>query len=135
MPTWRGLRNIGLNQRERYVLMLLTAAFLAGSGVAWLRRAQASRASLGVVTAGRDTTTVVVPAGPLDLNTATARQLDALPGIGPVIAARMVGYRERNGGFRSVNDLRRVPGIGPKRFAALQDLITVGPRPDRDSGK
>lgn len=65
-------------------------------------------------------------AGPLNLNTATAEQLDdALPGIGPTLAAAIVDEREKRGGFRSVNELRDVRGIGEKRFADIVDKVTV----------
>ncbi|WP_448612249.1 ComEA family DNA-binding protein [Geodermatophilus sp. URMC 60] len=64
-------------------------------------------------------------AGPVDLNTATAADLDALPGIGPVLAQRIVEHRERNGSFRSVEQLDDVPGIGPTTYAELAELVTV----------
>jgi competence protein ComEA len=66
------------------------------------------------------------PAGKVDLNTATAEQLDALPGVGPSTAAKIVADRTANGPFRTVEDLLRVPGIGPKKLDALKDLVTVG---------
>jgi competence protein ComEA len=65
------------------------------------------------------------PAGPLDLNTATVEQLDALPGVGPVLAQRIVDQRTRNGRFTSVDDLRQVSGIGDKKFADLASLVRV----------
>lgn len=65
------------------------------------------------------------PGQPLDLNTATAEQLDDLPGVGPVLAQRIVEYRTRNGGFRSVEQLREVSGIGERRYAELKDLVRV----------
>ncbi|WP_207892089.1 ComEA family DNA-binding protein [Streptacidiphilus pinicola] len=57
--------------------------------------------------------------GPLSLSSATAAQLDALPGIGPVLAQRIIAFREQHGGFQSVDQLRQVPGFGERR---LQDL-------------
>lgn len=66
------------------------------------------------------------PAGPIDLNTATAEQLDALPGVGPATAAAIVAHRERNGPFTSVDGLLDVRGIGPAKLEALRDLVTVG---------
>lgn len=63
--------------------------------------------------------------GPIDLNAATADQLEELPGIGPTLAAAIVSERERMGGFRSVDDLQRVRGIGPARFEQLRELVTV----------
>jgi len=67
----------------------------------------------------------VAPGQPLNLNTATVDQLDELDGIGPQTAEKIVAYREQHGGFRSVSELDRVPGIGEKRLAALQDLVRV----------
>jgi competence protein ComEA len=64
-------------------------------------------------------------AGPLDLNTATAEQLDTLPGVGEVTAGRIVAYRAAHP-FTSVDELLEVPGIGQRRFEQLKDLVTVG---------
>ncbi|MSO78213.1 MAG: ComEA family DNA-binding protein [Acidimicrobiia bacterium] len=61
----------------------------------------------------------------VNLNTATAAQLEELPGIGPVLAAAILDERESRGGFRSVNELRDVRGIGEKRFADLRDRVSV----------
>lgn len=67
------------------------------------------------------------PAGKIDINTATAGQLSAgLPGIGETLAQRIVEYRERNGPFRSAEELMDVPGIGEKTFEAIRDLVTAG---------
>ena len=63
--------------------------------------------------------------GPIDLNSATAEELEALPGVGPSIAAAIVGHRDEQGGFGSVEDLLDVPGIGPSRFENLRDLVVV----------
>ncbi len=60
---------------------------------------------------------------PLDLNTATADQLDDLPGVGPVLAQRIVAYRTEHGGFRSVEQLQEVSGIGARRFADLKPMV------------
>jgi competence protein ComEA len=65
------------------------------------------------------------PPGPVDLNTATPEQLDQLPGIGPVTAQKILGWRQQNGRFHSVEELQEVDGIGPKTFADLQPLVTV----------
>lgn len=63
--------------------------------------------------------------GPLDLNSATREQLDALPRIGPALADRILAWREENGRFTSVDDLGSVPGIGDKLLAGLRDLVRV----------
>lgn len=60
---------------------------------------------------------------PLSLNTATAEQLDGLPGVGPVLAQHIVDHRTEHGGFRSVGELREVNGIGERRFADLEPLV------------
>ena len=62
------------------------------------------------------------PSAPLSLNSATVQQLDTLPGVGPVLAQRIVQYREQHGGFQSVDQLRHVSGFGERR---LQDLRSV----------
>ena len=63
---------------------------------------------------------------PIDINRADAEQLTALPGIGEVLAGRIVAYREENGSFLSTQELQNVEGIGEKRLDAILDLITVG---------
>jgi competence ComEA-like helix-hairpin-helix protein len=68
--------------------------------------------------------------GPLDLNRATARQLDDLPGIGPVLAGRILDHRRRFGSFRTVEDLRAIRGIGPRLFERLRTRLRVGPGAD-----
>lgn len=64
-------------------------------------------------------------AGPIDLNTADAEELDALPGVGPATAAAIVDHRERHGPFTSVDGLLDVRGIGPAKLEALRELVTV----------
>ncbi|WP_320783721.1 ComEA family DNA-binding protein [Streptomyces sp. CRN 30] len=63
------------------------------------------------------------PTAPVSLNTATADQLDTLPGVGPVLAQHIIDYRTQHGGFRSLDELREVNGIGDRRFADLRDLV------------
>jgi competence protein ComEA len=63
---------------------------------------------------------------PLNLNSATEAQLEALPGIGPAMATRIVEYRKKNGPFKKAEDLMNVKGIGEKSFVKLKALITVG---------
>jgi len=66
-----------------------------------------------------------IPSGPININRATARQLDALDGIGPVIAARIVEYRKVNGSFLSVDDLQKVSGIGAAKFAQIKTKVRI----------
>ena len=63
--------------------------------------------------------------GPINLNTATLAQLDTLPGVGPVLAQRILDYRAKHGRFTSVAELRQVDGVGDARFEQLRDLVTV----------
>lgn len=82
--------------------------------------AQPSAASSGTVAS-----TGAGPPVKIDLNTATVAQLDALPGVGPVTAARIVEWRTRNGRFAKIEQLREVDGIGEHRFQQLRELVTV----------
>jgi competence protein ComEA len=62
---------------------------------------------------------------PLNLNSANAAQLEALPGVGPAMAQKILDYRKQNGGFKSVDQLEEVPGIGPKKMETLRPLVDV----------
>jgi competence protein ComEA len=64
-----------------------------------------------------------VATGPVHLNSATLEQLDALPGIGPVTAQKILAYRQEHGAFGSVDELDAVPGIGPARLEQLRELV------------
>jgi competence protein ComEA len=62
---------------------------------------------------------------PVNLNTATAEQLATIPGVGPKMAERIINYRQKNGGFKKVEDLMNVSGVGEKSFLKMKPLITV----------
>ncbi len=96
--------------RVRIAIVLATALLLVGQAVALAQTAPAAKPAPGVV----------------NINTATADQLDTLPGIGAKMAARIVEYRQKNGSFKKVEDLMNVRGIGEKNFLKLKPLITVG---------
>lgn len=87
----------------------------AGTGAPQSSGAAAGRAVTGSGGAGA--------AAPISLSTATQEQLDALPGVGPVLAQRILDYRSRHDGFTSVAQLRNVSGIGERRFADLAPLV------------
>ena len=73
------------------------------------------------------------PAAPtqvVNLNTATAAQLEALPGIGPSMAQRIVSHREKNGPFKKLEDLMTIQGIGEKSFLKLRPMLTIGGQAD-----
>jgi competence protein ComEA len=114
-----GTNTEGLNRArflvdgEQVVVGGPTAAAVPGTGGANGAGAAGSAGS----TAG------AAPGAPVSLNTATADQLDTLPGVGPVLAQHIIDYRTQHGGFRSVDELRQVNGIGDRRFADLRDLV------------
>lgn len=97
---------------------MITAALLIltlGAGTAAAQ--SASRSSVPTTPASVET--------PVNLNTATATQLETLPGIGPVTAQRIVEYRQKNGSFKKIEELMNVRGIGEASFLKLKALITI----------
>lgn len=76
-------------------------------------------------TTSADTAAPATSSGPVNLNTATLEQLETLDGVGPATAQKIVDYREQHGGFKSVDELDQVSGIGEKRLAALRDHVGI----------
>ena len=90
--------------------------------------------SVGTSSIADETRTVRIPQGrpvsPLvDINTAASEELESLPGIGPVMAGRIIAHRETNGPFATVDAVLDVSGIGPKTLESLRPLVTVSDRP------
>ena len=74
-------------------------------------------------------TAKAAPAGKVSLNAATVDQLASVPGVGPKLAARIVEQRQKSGGFKSMEDILAVKGIGEKNFAKMQAHLTLGESP------
>jgi competence protein ComEA len=91
-----------------------------GQQITVLAQGAVPAASVGAVSAA-----TVGAGGSVDLNTADATALETLDGIGPALAQRILAYRTAHGGFRTVNDLQNVTGIGPKKFAAIKANVTT----------
>lgn len=72
------------------------------------------------------TKTAAADTSVINLNTATAEQLDTLPGIGPKVAARIIEYRQKNGPFKTIEAVMNVKGIGEKNFLKIKNRLTVG---------
>jgi competence protein ComEA len=66
----------------------------------------------------------------VNINTASSAELEALPGIGPKVAARIIDYRKTKGPFKKIEELMNVQGIGEKSFLKLRSQVTVGPKAD-----
>lgn len=98
-----------------------------GSGTVTLAVSpQMQTAPTAAATAAAETVPTETVRFPVNINTADADTLTALPGIGRVLAERIVAYRRQNGPFRAVEEIMKVEGIGEKKAEAILDLITVG---------
>jgi competence protein ComEA len=115
------LARAGGETKHADALLVNLAAPLA-DGEQVLVPAQAGSAGAGAVSAPGGASSPS-PSAPVDLNTATAEQLDALPGVGPVTAEKIIAYRQAHGPFTSVDQLDAISGIGPARIADLKGLV------------
>lgn len=99
----------------------------SGSGTVTLAvPAQMQTAPTTAATAPTQTVPEETVSFPVNINTADADTLTALPGIGRVLAERILAYRQQNGSFRAVEEIMKVEGIGEKKAEAILELITVG---------
>jgi competence protein ComEA len=141
-PRWKWAVFSGLTRREQHVLTFLIVAIAAG--LAWeqyrggWRREPLTlhRATVNGAPVAATSTTLAVLHGrqknrattataelPLDLNKASAEQLETLPGIGPVLASAIVRWRETHGPFQRIEDLKQVPGIGERTLDAVRPCL------------
>jgi competence protein ComEA len=107
----------GATRKADLSLVNLAALVSDGEQIAVPRRGAAAAGAGAGGAAGS------VPTGPVHLNSATIEQLDALPGVGPVTAQKIVDYRQKHGAFSSVDELDAISGIGPARLDQLRDLV------------
>jgi competence protein ComEA len=121
-------------RRLRCVIGILIATVVASAPVA---RAQTAKTQAPKAAAAKATTAGpakaasaarvrATPGAPVNLNAATIAQLQTLPGVGASTAQRILDYREKNGGFKKIEELMNVKGVGEKSFLKLKPLIIVG---------
>src|SRR4051794_28320792 len=116
----------GLTRRGDATAVNLAAPLHDGQQVVVPRRGAAGAVAAAPGAGGDPAASAAggAPAQPVSLSSAAVAQLDPLDGIGPTLAARIVAYRTAHGGFRSIDELKQVEGIGEKRFASLKAAVT-----------
>ena len=122
-----------LTRKEQIAVSILIGALVVGSAISyWDAHHPDAIQEFQVVQAVEPPAvdSVQVPETPperhkIDLNRATASELEELPRIGPILAARMIAWRESHGSFRSIHDLRKVRGIGEKTFAGSHCVLPL----------
>ena len=128
-----------IEYRPSTLLWLLAAAFTLGLGIEIVKEVRGRAVSFPITVVENDAEMLALKRRadsimavrdaeaqkPIGINTATAADFERLDGIGKVLAARMVAYRNENGPYQSVDDLQNVSGIGPKRLAAIRERCIV----------
>jgi comEA protein len=113
-------------RRLMFAVAIVIATLIASPSLSWAQAAKGRGAAKAKATA----------TDPINLNAATAAQLQTLPGVGASAAQRILDYRQKNGSFKKIEELMNVKGIGEKSFLKLKPLITVtAEKGDRASGQ
>ena len=122
---------VSLTRREQIVVALLVASLVIGGAISlWDHFSPEATENFQVVRVAKPPETSLeetVPAEPapkVNMNTAAIKDLERLPRIGPKMAQKIVQWREKNGPFRTLNDLAKIPGIGKKTLSKLEDKVT-----------
>ena len=113
----------GPTRRADLTLVNLAARVQDGQQIVVPVKGVAGAARAGSAAVGGADGAALAPGGKIHLSTATAEQLDEIDGIGPTLAERIIEYRDSHGGFRSIDQLAQVEGIGEKRLATLRDAL------------
>ena len=119
--------------KTEWLMLALTVIFLIVLSLLFLRAVDVADGTDYTITVTHRESEPVTPEppAPININTASAEELETLPGIGPALAERIIAYRETHGLFENVDDLINVKGIGEAVLSELRDLVSVG----SDSGK
>ncbi len=126
-----------MNSKEKTVFYFLCFTFLVGAGISLYQNNQNKKnlKTIVIKQMPNDTQAAVQSDSDeidtsdtsdlININTASNKELEALPGVGPVIAQRIVDYRQKYGGFKRKEEILKISGIGPKKFEGIKDKITI----------
>jgi competence protein ComEA len=131
-PEWRALERTKQEQRDRQKEAAMNRVMVGLGLIAALALASNAAAGQKKDDGGesRKTSSAVV-----NINSATVTELETLPGIGARTAQRILEYRQKNGGFKKIEELMNVQGVGEKSFLKIKDRLTIGTREKTGSGQ